>query len=288
MSENKKAIVTQHNDLIEASYKLAVNELKIIRLCMSRVNTNDISTAMKVFEITANEFAETYNIDIKSAYEALKEGTCRIFERAIIRVGKTWVEKFRWVERIFYCNYEGKVQLTFSTSLIPYISQIKERFTSYQLDNIINLKSIYSIRLYEWLMQFKNTGKLIIEIEKFKERLDIKNEYERFGNFKTWVVKIAVKELQEKSNMNINYKFIREGRKYKKIEFTFTDKTEKTNIINSGIKNSRKNYKKTEGQRPLPKEYKGLAPTAPEPSPLAKEYIEKNQIKLPLNKITGI
>ena len=54
-------------------------------------------------------------------------------------------------------------------------------------------------------MKFKSTGKLIIELDKFKDRLGIQDEYNRFFDLKKRVLDVAVKELQEKSNLKISW-----------------------------------------------------------------------------------
>jgi plasmid replication initiation protein len=70
-------------------------------------------------------------------------------------------------------------------------------------------------------MQFKTTGKFLIELDKFKERLELKDEYKRFYNFKIRVIEPAIKELKEKSNLIINWKPIKSGKKIKQLEFVF-------------------------------------------------------------------
>ena len=98
---------------------------------------------------------------------------------------------------------------------------LHERFASYKLKQIAGLKSTYSIRLLEFLTQFKATGKLIIELDRFKDRLGIKDEYKRFTNLRMRVIEPAIKELQEKSNLVINWNPIKSGKTIKQLEFIF-------------------------------------------------------------------
>jgi plasmid replication initiation protein len=101
---------------------------------------------------------------------------------------------------------------------------LHKQFSSYRLKQIAGLKSVYSIRLLEFLTQFKSTGKLAIELRKFKDRLEIKNEYKRFYNLKMRVIEPAVKELMEKSNLIINWKPIKTGKRITQLEFIFSEK----------------------------------------------------------------
>ena len=85
------------------------------------------------------------------------------------------------------------------------------------------MKSTYAIRLFEFLIQFKSTGKLLISLEVFRDRLEIKNEYKRFCDLKRRVIVTAVKELEEKSGLVINWKSIKSGKSVKQLEFNFRE-----------------------------------------------------------------
>ena len=227
MSEEKDLVITKHNSLVEASYKLTLNEQRLILLCIARLDTRKSLPRDNIFEITAKEFSETFGIEEKHSYEALDEAASALYERDIKTYDGKHRERFRWVCGVQYHDNEGKVTLGFSTWVSPYLTLLHKRFSSYKLKQISSLKSVYSIRLLEFLMQFKATGKLVIELERFKERLEITNEYKRFFDLKRRVIEPATKELKEKSNLKINWKPIKSGRSVKQLEFTFSEKESK-------------------------------------------------------------
>ena len=45
-----------------------------------------------------------------------------------------------WVSSIDYIKDTGLIELEFSEKLIPYLLQLKEQFTRYELKNILHLK----------------------------------------------------------------------------------------------------------------------------------------------------
>ena len=224
MKNNGEIVVTKHNSLIEASYKLTLNEQRLILVCIAKLDGRKPLPKDNLFVITAKEFSETFGIDEKHAYTALDEASSSLYERDIKTYDGKYRDRFRWVSGVRYHDQEGKVTLGFSNWIAPYLTMLHERFSSYKLKQIASLKSIYSIRLIEFLMQFKATGKLIIELEKFKERLEIKNEYQRFYDLKRRVIEPAVNELSEKSNLTIKWKSIKLGRSIKQLEFKFSEK----------------------------------------------------------------
>lgn len=224
MSSSKDLMITKHNSLIEASYKLSLNEQRLVLLCIARLDTRKPLPKDNLFTITAKEFAKTFGIEEKHAYEALDEAASSLYERDIKTFDGKYRERFRWVCGVQYHDNEGKVTLGFSNWVTPYLTMLHERFSSYKLKQIAGLRSVYSIRLFEFLTQFKSTGKLLIELDRFKDRLEIKNEYKRFYNLRMRVIEPAVKELREKSNLEINWKPIKSGKTIKQLEFSFYEK----------------------------------------------------------------
>jgi plasmid replication initiation protein len=227
MSSNEKdLIITRHNSLIEGCYKLNLDEQRLLYLCITQLDPRRPLPKDNSFTVTAREFSETFKIDSTSVYRQLEEASKNLAERWLRTNDGKYREQFRWVFGVRYHDNEGKVTLGFSPWVIPYLTSLQKQFTSLKLSQVANLKSIYAIRLLEFLMQFKSTGKFIIDLDRFKERLGIENEYKRFYNFKMRVIEPALKELREKSNLIIEWKAIKSGKAVKQLEFIFTELTD--------------------------------------------------------------
>ncbi len=224
MKHSKELVITKHNSLVEASYKLTLNEQRLILSCIAQLDSRKPLPKDNLFTVTAKEFSEMYSVSIKKSYEELEMSSNSLYERDIKTHDNKNDRRFRWVYEIKYHKNEGKVTLGFSPSVAPYLTMLYERFTSYSVNQIAELKSVYSIRLLEFITQFKATGKLLIDLDRFKDRLELKNEYTRFYNLKKRVIEPAVKELKEKSNLEINWKPIKSGKTIKQLEFIFTEK----------------------------------------------------------------
>jgi plasmid replication initiation protein len=225
MSKNEQ-IVTKHNSLIEASYKLTLNEQRLISICISKLDPRKPLPKDNIFEITAKEFSEKYGINVKKAYKELEEASKDLYEQDIKTYDGKYLERFRWVYGVKYHEGEGRVTLGFSPWVVPYLTMLHERFTSYQLKQIAELKSVYAIRLFEFLMQFKATGRFIIDLDRFRERLGLKMEYKRFFDLKRVVIDRSIKELSKKSNLVITWKALKgiRGKAVKQLEFVFRER----------------------------------------------------------------
>ena len=223
-NDKKDLVITRHNSLVDGSYKLNLDEQRLLYLCISQLDPRKPIPKDNSFTVTAKEFAETFSVDEKSVYQQIEEASKALAERWVKTNDGKYREQFRWVFGVRYHDNEGKVTLGFSPWVIPYLTCLKEQFTSLRLSQVASLKSIYSIRLLEFLTQFKATGKLLIELDRFKDRLDLKNEYKRFFDLKKRVIEPAVKELKEKSNLFIDWKPIKSGKTIKQLEFVFSEK----------------------------------------------------------------
>lgn len=218
-------LVTKSNSLIRASYKLTLQEQRLVLAGISKLDSRKShftprNNQTKV-KVTAIEFADTYGIDRRKAYEELREATNELFERKITEIDGKETSKARWVSRVKYHDGEGWAELTFAEDIMPLLTLIREKFTSYRLKQVAGLRSVYSIRIFELLAQFMNTGVLRIGLDQLIKQLDL--PYTRYVDIVRRVIQPAVDELRVKSNLEIEWKPLKEGRAVKTIEFTFRE-----------------------------------------------------------------
>ena len=57
--------------------------------------------------------------------------------------------------------------------------KLEEKFTRYELKQISQLTSVYSIRLYELLIRWRSTGKLYVPIADLREKLGLLEDEDR-------------------------------------------------------------------------------------------------------------
>jgi plasmid replication initiation protein len=130
----------------------------------------------------------------------------------------------RWISSIGYMPEEGKIILCFAQDMLPYLSELKGQFTKYELKHIGNMTSLYAIRLYELLMQWKNTGKREIEIDWLKQQFEIEDKYPSIKDLKKYVIDPAVKDINTHSNYQVSWEQRKTGRKVTHLTFTFAQK----------------------------------------------------------------
>lgn len=221
-------IAYKSNALIEASYKLTLQEQRFLLVCISRIKSGDDAPSADVqknMTITASEFHDAFPDMGKQHAEAkLKEAIDRLWDRSIIIRDKDKREEFRWVQyRAQYLKGESKVQITFSDAIMPYLTQLKGQFTRVVVKNVSSLSSTYSIRLYEMLQQFRSSGDRTISLEDFRSILDLEEKYSDFKILNRALIKPAIAELNEKSNLAVTVETIKQGRSVTALRFRFKE-----------------------------------------------------------------
>lgn len=237
MKKTKALTVCKANKVIEASYKLSLNEQRLILACIGQVNSMKELTSADRFELTAKEFAKLFNIKEDKAYQALKEVSEQLFERYVIIDNPDPEEptlkytKTRWISSIDYIPEKGKVAVYFAQRMLPYLSLLQGQFTKYKLEHIGKMTCVYAIRLYELLVQWQTVGKREIALEELKELLQLEDKYDRMDNFKARVLEPAISDINTHSNFEVSWKQRKSGRNVTHLIFTFAEKESAQEVI---------------------------------------------------------
>lgn len=228
MDEN--FLITQSNSLIEARHikPLSITEQKIILTMVSMIQPTDKD--FHSYEILINEFKELCGLKSEGIYSEVKR-TVRTLMEKIIEIpngdGKGWIMT-HWISSAEYVAGEGSIRLNFDPRLKPYLLQLKSAFTSYRLSNILSLKSVYSIRLYELTKKWQHISKWTVAVDRLRPMLGVaEGKLELYGHFKSRALTPALKEVNEKTDIFLSFTEIKKGRKVEKIEFTIMKRTDR-------------------------------------------------------------
>ena len=226
--------VTKSNALINSSYRLSLNELRIVLYGLSHIDPH-IDDFPLDYKINIRELAEFYNIGDKdrgSFYDDIKNAlVTKFWEREFSYFDQELdrVVKKRWLIEVQYGGKDGILAYSYNPKLKDQLQKLSRNFTSYFLNNIANMKSSYAVRLYEILIMYLNSSRqdktvTVISIVDLKQKLDIADKYKRFYHMRAKVIEIARRDINRHSDIRFNYRVIKAGRTPKKIEFTITRK----------------------------------------------------------------
>jgi plasmid replication initiation protein len=225
----RNCLVTKSNSLIEARYRLSVQEQRLLAIMVSDINPEDRD--FKKYRYRISDILEWLDIEDKGYYKKIREVTRRLLTRVVtIHQGNTLFQT-TWLAGAKYYFKEGVIELSFHPDLKPYLLQLKECFTKYALKNVLELKSKYAFRLYELLKQYQAIGTRKFSLKELRELLGIEQEELKLWiDFKRRVLEISKREINAKTDIKIDYKTEKVGRKIKYIIFSIETK-EKVNKI---------------------------------------------------------
>ena len=202
-------LVAQANSIIEGRYTTTKNEQTLLFAMISLIDPKD--EEFPIFSVTLDELATILKINRTSAVREFKKISRRLLKR-IIEINSPngdW-EAFQWVSR---ANVkQGRVNLKFHDDLKPYLLALKKtgNFTQHRLWITVNLRSVYTIRIYQLLKEYdsKRMSHFEFSVSDFKKMMlgeDSKN-YPLYKNFRNRVLDPAKKELKEKDPTTGLYK----------------------------------------------------------------------------------
>jgi plasmid replication initiation protein len=218
-----KLIITKDNSLIRAKFSLTLAEQRVILICIGKIKPTETLTTETIFEVTAAELAKFSGASRTSAYQDLKLVVERLYERSIYMEDNI---KMRWITMIEHVENTGSAKLTFSQHVIPFISELKGKFTSYDLKNVAQFRSIYAFRIYEILVQFPDLKEQIFKINRLRELLMLDDKYPKSYDFRKWVIDPAIASINDYSNIHVNVEPIKTGKEITSFRFKYVLKRE--------------------------------------------------------------
>lgn len=231
-------IIKRANELNQSYYRLKEVTQRVLAIAIEQAQDiekqtgeNIILQGTKVI-VTAGYYAKIYDVDINTAYDALKVAVKDMYYAEYVweelgAKGKMNQYRTRFVSHIGYLNGESAIQFVLTEMARQHIYNLTKNFTMYEIKNLSNLNK-YSIRLYELLSQWRSVGKVAFDLEELRLKLGVApDEYTHISNFKKRVLDHAVEQLNKHTDITVKYEQIKRGRVITNISFSFKTKPNK-------------------------------------------------------------
>lgn len=221
MKIDTKSLVVQANHIIEARYKLSLEEQRLIKILISMIDEGDKDT--KTYLIKASDVAEMLGITDDHIYYTIKQVTAKLLKQVLFIKKDGGELQVSWLSSVEYLK-GGMIELEISQKLRPYLLQLKEHFTQYQIRQIARLKSGFSIRIYELCKCNEFKGGFNIKLDDLKKMFMLETKYKLYGDFKRYVLITARDEINETTDIEIEFQEVKEGKKVDSIKFHIKNK----------------------------------------------------------------
>ena len=228
---SKSDLVVKTNQLNSAVQNLSLPELRIIQLAIvdARETGKGLDTKTPL-RIDAMRYAQAFDTTRQNAYILMKQSEETLFNRRFTYFDNEKKPiKSRWLQDVRYLDDEGAIEVCFTRLVVECITRLdgaEQFFTQYMLSQTASLNSVYSVRLYELLIQWKAAGKTpVFELSLFRGQMGLNDdEYKIMGNFKLRVLDLAVNEINEKTDLTVSYTQEKKGRVIHGFKFTVKQK----------------------------------------------------------------
>lgn len=248
LKEIEKRKIVEHNDLITSVAKMDKVPLKIFELAVSLIDTDNPPKNNTIY-LSKTELFAFFKVDDSNKHSRFKEAIMTLHQQSVFEIREMNVHKNKFEYRVIspleettWNDYNDIISMTFTKSIMPYLIELKTKFTQYALSDLVDLNSKYSIILYKWLSMNYNQyehysvkgGRRTEQVESYRNpsisikelRLmtDTVTDYKRFDHFETRVLKNAIEEINTHTHFNVTYEKVKKGRSIDSIVFHITKK----------------------------------------------------------------
>lgn len=212
--------IRQHNAITTARYEYSELQLDLFFYLLSILRKDNTDG---VYEIVVKDLSALTGKEYKYGYlkKATEEMGSRMFE---ISTPKSY-EQIWMFQRVKYVIGEGRIEVRFSDDIKPYLFDLKDNFTSFELYAALRLGSKYAKRIYSFCSQWNDKGETpIYKIDEFKKMLSLldnkgNEQYKQIGEFKRFVLDEAKKQINEHTDLQIDYTLYKRGRSFQSVSF---------------------------------------------------------------------
>lgn len=222
INEQRNNLVVKSNDLIRnVRYSLSEQEQKVIIFIISQIGKDD--NELNSIKLKLRDYCEIAGIEYYGgSISHLKDTIKNIADKSWwIKDKRDKDNLFRWIDT---ASLDGETaEIILSQSLKPFLLQLKDNFTKYEMIEVLGLRGKYTIRLYELFRSYLWLGEWKVKVSELKDIIQC-NKYKEFKEFNRNVLKYSIDEINQYSGIDVKYITIRNGRKIEEIYFKIEEK----------------------------------------------------------------
>lgn len=248
ITKKREYWVVKGNELIQKSrFELSLTEQKTIAFICSMIKKANSIPYQLDYEFNIRDYCKVCGIDYDNGknYVTIKATLKSLRDRSMWLTLENGSETLvGWLSKVTTNKQSGIVHIRLDEDLAPYLFDLGQKFTQYQLYNILAMKSAFSVRMYELLKSYAYQKNKTFDLDELKRLLEVENvkSYVRFPDFRRKVLEKAQEEINELTDLNISYEPITKGRKVIKIKFRIELKSPIDRAIAGATTNDRLDY----------------------------------------------
>jgi plasmid replication initiation protein len=217
---NQAIQIRQHNALTNARYDYTELQQDLLFFIISKLSKDNRDS----YSLNIAELSKLTGKKYNAAYlhKATADMGSRVFE---VLTEKSYKQIWMF-QQVEYHLGKGIIEFDLTKHILPYLFDLKNNFTSYELAAALRLNSKYAKRIYPLCSQWKDQGETKkYDLQEFKKMLGLLDEkgnekMKQINELRGKVLDIAIKQINEHTELHVSYKLEKVGRSFKNIIFT--------------------------------------------------------------------
>ena len=234
VTSKTKDLIVQHNDLIGARQNLTLQEKRIMLWLSSQVRSNDED--FKEHELSIKDFCKIVGVQNEGMYTRLASITKGLMKRVVevqsINGSDVILEQFALLSYAKYQKSCGTVVLSFHPQMKKFLLNLQKNFTKTSLSVSLSFSSLYSLRVYELFKKDTFMQMKSFSVLELRDLLCIKDgKYKQYKDFKKRVIESSINEINEKSDIVVDWVEVKTGRKVTSIRCSINVKEQCCDVL---------------------------------------------------------
>lgn len=263
LARKRDYLVVKGNELIQRTrYNLSLTEQKTVAYICSMIKPIAAADRVKStaayqleYEFNIRDYCKVCGIDYDNGnnYANIKTVLKGLRDKSMWLAMPDGSESLvGWLAKATTNKRSGIARVKLDEDLVPYLFDLGQRFTQYQLYNILAMKSAFSVRLYELLKSYEYKKVQTFDLDELKKLLMVEDvrSYNNFKDFRRKVLEKAQEEINELTDLNIEYEPITKGRKVVKVTFYINAKPAISRLLTEAAVSDRLDRHKDKGLSP--------------------------------------
>lgn len=216
-SLTNRAVAVQSNSMINSKYSLDPTQQKLILLAIAQIKTADD----KFFKYSCSVAELEEKLGVKLNETRIKDLAKDILRKPLeIKEKGKWIG-CNWFSAFIYYTDAARFEFEISPTLTPYLLNLKEHFTTFNIEQAIKFSGKYTTRFYQFLIQAQHqqAKKRTFVLEELYELLQLPPTFREYKHFKSKVLEPSLAEINAKSDIKTAYEPTKKLRK-KVLEIT--------------------------------------------------------------------
>ena len=229
----KNHMLVQPNILVDAKYNLNKHQINIVMLGLGLLDTTKINVTSdsisfsieQLYELTGSTMRlRQYIPIIKDALKGITKSSLTLVN-PVTKDFKVlpWLSEFRG-------NLENnEVKLYFNQRLLNLFSEITGNYTQCLLENTMMLRTSYSKRIYQYVMQYKPPESTVPEItlSDLRTMLQLAGTYSSYHELNRRVLTESIKDINAHTDIKLRMLPVKIGKTVNSIQFIYKFKSAK-------------------------------------------------------------